>query len=691
MPYSRLTHLLLWLVAFSLFDAAHAQPPKKDKQEKQHKHTNALAKETSPYLLQHAHNPVNWYPWGDAAFRLAKEKNLPILLSVGYSTCHWCHVMERESFEKEEVAKAINADYVAIKVDREERPEVDEQFMLATQLITRAGGGWPNTVWLTPEGKPFFAATYLPKDALLEVSANISDAWGRDEKAIRDQADRIAEVIKKFSDGTLQTETTDEDGGTAGEEEKPKLSSGVVDLSLLAILSAADEVNGGFGTRPKFPPHDRLRLLLRVLQQDSENQEAERNAKIRDVVGQTLAAIWQGGIHDHLGGGFHRYSTDERWLLPHFEKMLYDNAQLLEIYADAYEIWSKSDKPEEQEKAKLFKLAAQDILRWVQTEMTAEQGGFYSAIDSETAGEEGVYYVWSPEDLQMVLGEKDAKLFASVYGFEPGGNFLDEASRKRTGKNIVHLPKSVSTVAKEKGLKAEKLAEQLTSMRNKLLTNRQKREPPHKDDKVITSWNGLMIGALARAGQVFEDPAFTDAAVKAAEFLRTEMVAVDKAENSNTEGEGQGTQADLPTLFRTYRNGQRRFAGTLNDYAFLADGLLNLYAATGDKQWLKWSTQLADTMLIRFQDKKQGGFFLAASQSDYLIVRSKMLTGGGNMPTGNGVAALVLLRLHKETDEAKYKDAARRTLENFAPTMRNYPGTGDTQVEATAFYFDGEE
>lgn len=599
-----------------------------EKAEPEHKFTNELIHEKSPYLLQHAHNPVNWHPWGEAAFKLAKEQNKPVFLSVGYSTCYWCHVMERESFEDEEVAAILNEHFICIKVDREERPDVDEQYMLATQLFT-GRGGWPNSLWLMPDGRPWMAGTYFPRENFVEGLQKLAKVWKEQPEAIEKQAESFAEAIKKTVDRQQ----------AAGEG---TLSRDLIAKSLELIQENFDEDHGGFGTRPKFPPHGDLRILLR---------EAERsgNAKLLAMATQTLDAIWDGGIHDHLGGGFHRYSTDAKWFLPHFEKMLYDNAQLMRAYTDAAVI---TGEPR-------YRTAVADIFRWIEREMTHPEGGFYSALDAGDKGEEGVYYVWTLDEIVKVLGDESAQLFMTTYGIEKDGNWVEEATQERPGTNIPFLSQQLSKEDDEK----------FAPLRAKLLEVRNQRPLPRRDDKILASWNGLMISALAHAGQELEEPRYTKAATAAAEFLIKQMLK-----------DGQ--------LQRSWREGEAKLPGYLDDYAYVIDGLLELHAATDDQRWLDQAQQLADAMLAEFEDASGGGFFFTSAQHEELLARSKNLTGGGNMPSANGIAAICLLRLGKLTGEQKYTQSAKQTLQSLASLMARSPESSETLILATAILLD---
>jgi len=586
-----------------------------------HAHTNALINESSPYLLQHAHNPVDWHPWGEAAFEKAKREDKPIFLSVGYSTCYWCHVMEKESFEDPEVAAILNEHYVAIKVDREERPDVDKTYMLATQLVT-GRGGWPNSLWLTPEGEPWMAGTYFPKDRFMRILENLAQVWQTRRDEVDDQAATLSERIQQVS------QVPEDARGT------PTLE--MVETSVERIKQRFDAKHAGFGPAPKFPPHGTLRLL--------SAWSAHQDEELPVSVIRTLDAMWLGGMHDHVGGGFHRYATDAEWLLPHFEKMLYDNAQLTRTYAEAA---ASTGEPR-------YRKAVADIYRWLEREMTAPEGGFFSAIDSGEVGEEGAFYVWTMETLKSVLGNEDAAFFADIYGFEKRGNFKEESTGHRTGENIPHLERPLAQIAETRGIEPEALRERLDGLRGKLLDARMERRYPHKDDKVLTSWNGLMIEALAYAGAKLDQPKYTAAAVRAADFLL-------------------GTMASGDTLLRSFRAGKASQTAFLDDYAYLGAGLLQLHAATGEARWLTAAQALADTLLADFRDEAEGGFYLARSSADSVLARSKALQGGGNLPSANGVAAQMLLELERRTGETRYGQAAEAALESLSGMAAGNP------------------
>ena len=594
---------------------------------------NRLIHEKSPYLLQHARNPVDWFPWGPEALTKAKKENKPIFLSVGYSTCHWCHMMERESFERDDVAKILNEHFVAIKVDREERPDVDRIYILATQLTT-GRGGWPNSVWLTPDGKPWFAGTYFPREdrygrpGFKSVLNRLAGIWRTRRKEVDAAADNMAQAMKTYSSGGHVPPVG-------------KLSRKLLVGAVKALGNSFDNRNAGFGGAPKFPPHGSLRLLM-------AEHARTKDAKTLEMATRTLSAMARGGIHDHLGGGFHRYSTDAKWLVPHFEKTLYDNAQLARAYVDAYRITGSDE----------YKRVAEGIFDWVLREMTDELGGFYSALDADSEGEEGKFYVWSHKEVLAVLGKADGELFCDVYGVTGGGNFRDPATGEKPGTNILHLSGSLDEVPAR-----------LAAARGKLLARRQRRVRPHRDDKVLVSWNALMIAGLARGGKRLKRPDYTAAAEKAADFILARM--------------RKGGR-----LLRTYRHGSAKLNAYLDDYAFLADSLLELHEATGDKRRLAQAATLADIMLKHYGDRAGGGFFFTSDDHEDLLARTKDPLDRA-IPSGNAVAAGVLVRLGRLTGKKEYLDAAKGALEAFGGFMQRMPGSTAGLLLATGAYLDG--
>ena len=592
---------------------------------------NRLIREKSPYLLQHAHNPVDWYPWGDEAMAKARREDKPIFLSIGYSTCHWCHVMERESFEDPEIARLLNDSFVSIKVDREEHPDLDQVYMQAVMLLA-GQGGWPLTVFLTPDLKPFFGGTYFPPDqqggrpGMKEILPAVAEAWTQKREEIRASSEQLTTTL---SDQLAQTATP-----------------GPLTLDLLhaAFNHAAatfDPAAGGFGDAPKFPRAHELSFLLRYWARTGTAQALE-------MVTVTLDHLARGGIHDQVGGGFHRYSTDARWLIPHFEKMLYDQALLARAYLEAYRITNRAE----------YAAVARDTYDYVLRDLTGPHGGFFSAEDADSEGEEGKFYVWTPEEVIRVLGEEDGGLVNRFYGVTPEGNFEHRRS-------ILHIEQPLEAFAKLKGLDTAALAERLASARAKLLAARSARIRPHRDDKILTSWNGLMIAAFAYGGATLQEPRYVDAARRAAEFILTSL-------------------APHGGLLRRYRDGDARYAGTLEDYAFFIDGLIELYEADFDPRWLAEAKRLAAQMTARFWDDAAGGFFMRGKDETPLIVRSKELYDGAT-PSGNSMAVHALLRLGRLTGDRDVEAVGRRTLEGIAAALERTPAAYPQMMSEVEF------
>ena len=587
------------------------------------KWTNALIRETSPYLLLHAHNPVDWYPWGPEALERAKAENKPIFLSVGYSTCYWCHVMERKVFSDPEIAKMMNAWFINIKVDREERPDIDEIYMTATQIMT-GSGGWPNSVFLTPDLLPFFGGTYFPPEdsrgrpGFPKVLNALREVWLTQQTEVIVQAEKITEVIRQATAAA-----------PAAVEETP-LDRQLISAAVKALQSRYDATYGGFGSAPKFPSPTNLELLL-------SEYERGPSKSILEMVTNTLDKMAYGGMYDQIGGGFHRYSVDARWLVPHFEKMLYDNALLAKVYLHTYQLT----------KNPLYRRIAAEIFRFVSREMTSGAGGFYSALDAEVDAEEGKSYIWTKEQIQKILGRKNANLFMGVYGVDRGPNF-------EGGTNILYLPVPFSSAAKSLKKSEDELHSQLDPLKAQLLSAREERKQPLLDTKVIASWNGLMIDAFAYGYEVLGDKQYRDVAEKAARFnlkyLRT--------------AEGR--------LMRTYREGVAKYNGYLDDYAFLVRGLLGLYQATTEETWLTEAASLTDTMNLLFWDNKNGGFYFTLANQKHLVVRTKNPYDSA-LPSGNAVAANNLLILAQHLDKKDYLDKAEKTLQNFAGMMKQSP------------------
>ena len=609
------------------------------------KEFNRLVHEKSPYLLQHARNPVDWYPWGPEAFARAKKENKPIFLSVGYSTCHWCHVMEHESFEREDVAAILNEHYVCVKVDREERPDVDQIYMLATQLLT-GSGGWPNSVWLTPDGRPWFAGTYFPREdrggqvGFKTLLTRLAAGWRDHNKDMLSRADRLAKALRQYS-------------GEGGAAATGRLSYDLLDVAAREMAETFDPVRGGFGRAPKFPPHARLRLLLDLYRRG-------RDANALSMATRTLEAMALGGIHDHVAGGFHRYATDAVWLVPHFEKMLYDNAQLARAYVEAHELTGRAE----------FRRVAERTFDWVLREMRDPAGGFHSALDADSEGEEGKFYLWTPAEVLDVLGKAEGERFCRVYDIVEGGNWWDPVHGTKPGTSIPHLAAPVEQLAEKEKLPPEALRGRLAASRGKLLARRVKRVWPHRDDKVLTAWNALMISSLAHGGRVLDEPRYTEAAEAAANFLLENLRRKDGR------------------LLRTWRAGSAKLNAYLDDYAFLADALLELHRATGEARWLDEAKALADGMVRHYADPAGAGFFFTAYDHEDLLVRTKDPTDGV-LPAGNAVAAHALVRLARRTGDRAYLATARATLEGFQAVTARMPSGMAHTLLATAAFLDG--
>ena len=590
------------------------------------KHTNRLAKEKSPYLLQHAHNPVDWFAWGDEAFAKARKDDKPVFLSIGYSTCHWCHVMERESFEDPEVAKLLNAAFVCIKVDREERPDIDGVYMTVCQMLT-GSGGWPLTIVMTPDRKPFFAATYIPKTSrfgrmgMVELIPRIQEAWKTKRGDVAKSADAIVGHLRNGNNRS------------AGEA----LDQTVLDRAAEQLAARFDARHGGFGAAPKFPTPHNLLFLLRYWKRSGDERYLA-------MVETTLRAMRRGGIYDHVGFGFHRYATDAEWLVPHFEKMLYDQALLAMACTEAFQATGKAD----------YERTAREVLSYVLRDMTAPHGGFYSAEDADSEGVEGKFYLWSVAELRRVLGEEDGELAIAVFNATPEGNFVDEAHRRRTGTNILHLARPLPELAAERKLTEAALRSRLEAIRRKLFDVRAKRVRPHKDDKVLTDWNGLMLAALAKAARAFDEPRYAEAARRAADFVLTRLRRPDGR------------------LLHRFRAGEAGIAAYADDYAFLAWGLLELYEATFDVRHLRAARALTDDLLEHFWDEEGGGLFFTADDAEGLLVRQKDSYDGA-VPSGNSVAMLVLLRLGRITGRAEYEQRAEAIGLAFAGTVGQAP------------------
>lgn len=581
---------------------------------------NRLAQEKSPYLLQHAHNPVDWYPWGEEAFLKANGEDKPVFLSIGYSTCHWCHVMERESFEDEQVADVLNQYFVSIKVDREERPDVDQIYMNVCQAMT-GQGGWPLTILMTPEKKPFFAGTYFPKESkwgrpgLVDLLSAVHEKWKQDRKVFLEHSERILEALQ---------ENSKETGGE-------KLDATTSSQAYHQLEEDFDPEYGGFGDRPKFPTPHNLMFLLRYWKRVGEE-------KALQMVEKTLQGMRQGGIYDHLGYGFSRYSVDEKWLIPHFEKMLYDNALLVYTYLEAYQCTGKRE----------YAKVVEEVLAYIAEKMLSPEGGFYSAQDADSEGEEGKFYVWTQDEVMGILGWEEGQIFCSYYNVTAQGNFEHQTNALNT------IGQDLSSFAANFGKLPEEVEEMLERSRKKLYSVREKRIPPYKDDKVLTAWNGLMIAACAKAGAVLGKNKYKEMAKNALDFLYAKLVREDGR------------------LLARFRDGNSAFPAYLDDYAFLLWGLLELSEATFEFHYLEKAKGLAQEIDRLFYDQEKGGYYFSGEDAEKLLVRPKEIYDGA-IPSGNSVIALSFFRLAGMLKEEKWEKRVREMLDSFAGTINRYP------------------
>ena len=590
---------------------------------------NRLIKEKSPYLLQHAYNPVDWYPWGDEALRRAKNDNKPIFLSIGYSTCHWCHQMAHESYESEEVAAFLNKNFIPIKVDREERPEVDEFYMKAVQTLT-GRGGWPLNVFLTPDLRPFYGGTYFPPEpryglpSFTQLLEFVVRLWKEKRGEVQENAGRVTEALRE----------------SYAKGEKGELSASLLDAAYASVVSAFDPEFGGFGGAPKFPLPTNLNFLLRYY------QRSKKELALRSVV-KTLESMAAGGIHDHLGGGFHRYSTDRVWLVPHFEKMLYDNALIARAYLEAYQITAD----------RRFADVARGVFDWLLAEMADSGGGFYSAQDADTHEGEGIYYTWTVEEVDSVLGEREGETFRQCFGVTSSGNF----EKKRS---ILHLATGLESAARRLRITESELERSLAHSKRKLYEERLKRPRPQTDDKILTSWNGLAISALSYGYQVLRDERYLEAAERCASFLTRTMHTGER-------------------LLRRFRDGESAIDGTLEDYSFLTQGLLDLYETDFEAGWLKTAIQINGEMMKLFEDEERGGFFLQQKRDE---LPAEIKEGyDGPTPSGNSVAALNLLRIGEFTGRDDLRKEAERTLRVFRDDLEGEPSSHTYMLVALDF------
>jgi len=644
---------LTWLVTSS-DPSAEPTPPHSE-------HTNRLAHEKSPYLLQHAHNPVDWYPWGEEAFAKARREKMPIFLSVGYSTCHWCHVMAHESFENEEVAAIMNREFVNIKVDREERPDVDRVYMTFVQATT-GGGGWPMSVWLTPDLKPFVGGTYFPPEArygqpgFKKVLERIATAWKENHDNIVEQGGKIVAALQESQSavtGAVQIEAA------------------TLDAAYQQLDRSYDPKEGGFGNAPKFPRPVTLNFLTRFYARDPKSDSGKHALEMALF---TLRKMAAGGMHDHIGGGFHRYSVDRYWHVPHFEKMLYDQAQLAVAYLDAFQIT----------RDRQYEAVARDILDYVARDMTSKEGGFFSAEDADSPvpvaavydrrrestqqaevgahraplqkTKEGAFYVWTKKEIDAALGVA-AETFDFHYGVQAHGNAPEgsDPHDEFRGQNILIQRHTMAETVQRFKKSKEEIAKSLAQSRQKLFAIRAKRPRPHLDDKIIAAWNGLMISAYARAAQVLDEPRYLEIATRAATFLRANLY-----------------DSSGKILYRNYRGGRSDIGGFADDYAFVIQGLLDLYEASFDVEWLKFATELQETQDRLFFDDKNGGYFSTSGKDQSVFLRMKDDNDGAE-PAASSVAALNLVRLSQVRDDKQMADRARKTIDAFATTVSHFP------------------
>ncbi|MFK8066798.1 MAG: thioredoxin domain-containing protein [Gammaproteobacteria bacterium] len=591
----------------------------------QPKYTNRLIFEDSPYLLQHAHNPVNWYAWGKEAFDQAKKENKPVFLSIGYATCHWCHVMEEESFEDEAIAKFLNENFISIKVDREQYPDVDETYMTAVMMMT-GSGGWPMSSFLLPDSRPFFGGTYFPPASFTELLNKVAHTWKVENTAVIEQAEELSAAVKK---------------ATSTRSEVKLLGQNVIHQAVKNIVERYDPQDGGFSRAPKFPNESSLLLLLQAPQNEQKNQALEH----------TLTAMAQGGVYDQIAGGFHRYSVDSQWLVPHFEKMLYNQAYLSRVYAEA---WRQNGNP-------LHARVARQTLDYVLREMTRKDGVFYSATDADSEGEEGTFFIWSKKEIEELFDQKDAEFIIRLYGVTKDGNF--------EGKNIFHLPQSLTDIALQENVSLPDLLTRIDRLNTALLESRQKRIPPLTDNKIILTWNGMMITALAEAGAIFKDHKYIAAAEKAAALLWEKQRYITNH------------------FWRVNLDGKPSIPARQDDYAHYSEALLALYDVTGDRKWLERAKLVIDEMIVEFQDHKTGVFLMG---NDEILFAQPKSTHDGATPSGNSVAVRVLSRLTKRLGDHQYDDKAHEVLQAFSGTIADYPGSYAYMLEQLHELLNGE-
>jgi uncharacterized protein YyaL (SSP411 family) len=595
---------------------------------------NRLINEKSPYLRQHAENPVDWYPWCEEAFEKAVREDKPVFLSIGYSTCHWCHVMEKESFEDREIAEILNKNFVSVKVDREERPDIDSIYMSVCMMMT-GRGGWPLTIFMTPDKKPFYAGTYFPREGsytrigLKELLLNISKLWKENREKLLTRAETVVGHLQKINE----------------KSSAEKLNEDIIDMLYLKLKDIFDPYYGGFGKRPKFPVPHNLLFLMRYYYSTGKKSGL-------DMVRHTLTNMRLGGIYDHIGFGFHRYSTDERWFLPHFEKMLYDQAMLIMVYTEAYRITGEV----------LYRQTVEEIVHYLIRDMLSPEGGFYSAEDADSEGEEGKFYTWSYDELENLIQDFDT--FKKVFNILPEGNYREEHTGKPTGKNILYMEKTISETASELGISEEELKQKISNWREKLFQERKGRIPPLKDSKILTDWNGLTIAALSKASVI--NPEYIKTAKKTADFVLSKM------------------RTEKGTLLHRYKDGYAEINGFLTDYSYFVWGLIELYLHSFEEKYLAQAVKLTDKMIEHFWGEN-GGFYETPDFGEKLIVRPKEGYDGA-IPSGNSVAVYNLLRLYRITGNTEYKDKAVKTIEFFSEKIKSIPSGYSMMVLSFDFY-----
>jgi uncharacterized protein len=599
---------------------------------KQPEYINRLILEDSPYLLQHAHNPVDWFPWGEEAFEIAKQENKPVFLSIGYSTCHWCHVMEEESFDNEDIAKQLNEFFICIKVDRELHPDVDAYYMTAVMMM-QGQGGWPMSSFLTHEKKPFFGGTYFQPVQFIALMSRINDVWHKQSSDIHEQANAISQQVS---------------GAMATRRSLNEIGTNIIDLTAQSIMNHYDQAHGGFGKAPKFPNEPYLYFLL-------EYANYSENPDILDAIVNTLHRQSCGGIYDQIGGGFHRYATDQNWLIPHFEKMLYNQANLSYVFARAYLLSDEND----------FKRVSCETLDYVIREMTNDEGSFYSATDADSEGEEGLFFVWDKQKIESLLGKEEAKEFIELYQVTKAGNF--------EGKSILNLNQALEETAEEKNIEYDTLIERLTRNKQCLWNAREKRLPPIRDDKIITAWNAMMIKSFAYVGQQFKQQNYIDIAINASNYL----LKINRTSNGLLSRSSLAGQASVPAL--------------QEDYAYLAEALLQIYDATLDKHWLDKASTLTDEMIEHFWDEENGGFFMSSQGKENILPTPPKEINDNATSSGNSVALRVLVRLTKRTGLQHYQTYAQQLIKAYSDDITQRPYICSYLICGLLEMFDGEQ